>query len=240
MPLEGTLVLSLKRSVSHDSRITAWFLNDPEGVLLSQARVWNSCRADQGACFNEGSILSASTPIMLFVELKSFRFYMICKERRAVLLLPIVALLYLQIFNHFFIYNRCFNFLKLKLKWWFGWPEGQAYEPSASFLGVNSCLWMYKYIYIFLKKWPLFKASSCKKDWLAVCNTWVCFWWAARQHICLLRLVFCGMSQTVETVEVLAWWQTFHFHFLARSTFEQRMDVLDQRFWQISNNVARS
>lgn len=104
---------SLKWSVSHDSRITAWFLNDPEGVLLSQARVWNSCRADQGACFNEGSILSGSTHIMLFVELKNFRFYMICKERRAVLLLPIVALLYLQIFDPFLIYNRCFNFLKL-------------------------------------------------------------------------------------------------------------------------------
>ena len=29
------------------------------------------------------------------------------------------------------IYNICFNFLKLKLKWWFGWLEGHAHETSA-------------------------------------------------------------------------------------------------------------
>jgi hypothetical protein len=48
------------------------------------------------------------------------------------------------------------------------------------------------------------------------------------------------MSHTVESVEVLAWSQTFHFRFLARSTFELHMDVLDQRFWQVPNNLARS
>lgn len=57
--------------------------------------------ADQGACFDEGSILSTSARIVLFVQFTSFRFYMSCKERCAVLLLPIVALLDLQIFNHF-------------------------------------------------------------------------------------------------------------------------------------------
>lgn len=77
------------------------------------SRVWNSCQADQGACFNEGSILSGSTHIMLFVELKNFCFYMSCKERRAVLHLPIVALLNLQIFNHFWFTTDVLIFLSL-------------------------------------------------------------------------------------------------------------------------------
>jgi len=49
-------------------------LNDQEGVQLLQARVRNSGQANQGAFFDEGSILLMNTHIMLFVQLRSFHF----------------------------------------------------------------------------------------------------------------------------------------------------------------------
>lgn len=83
---------------------SAWFLSDPEGVLLSQVRVWNSCWADQGACFNKGFILTASTHIMLFVEFKSFRFIWSAKRRVQCCFCPCCFII-LANFQPFFLFR---------------------------------------------------------------------------------------------------------------------------------------